>query len=110
MPKPHPALPRIPLAIELAKTDEARKLIQAVAHTNSDILRLYVLPPGTPKDRVRILGKAFIDTLHDKEFLAEAQKARLEIEPVPGEAVEGIVANLFNLEPALVARLKEILQ
>jgi tripartite-type tricarboxylate transporter receptor subunit TctC len=110
MAKPHPALPKIPLAIDLAKTDEARKLIQAVAHTNSDILRLYVLPPGTPKDRVRILGKAFIDTLHDKEFLAEAQKARLEIEPVPGEAVETIVSNLFKLEPALVARLKEILQ
>ncbi|MGH7834677.1 MAG: Bug family tripartite tricarboxylate transporter substrate binding protein [Candidatus Binatia bacterium] len=110
MPKPHPALPKIPLAIDLAKTDEARKLIQAVAHTNSDILRLYVLPPGTPKARVRILGKAFIDTLHDKEFLAEAQKARLEIEPVPGEAVEAIVVNLFNLEVSLVARLKEILQ
>ena len=110
MPKAHPALAKIPLAIDLAKTDEARKLIQAVAHTNSDILRLYVLPPGTPKDRVRILSKAFIDTLNDREFLAEAEKAKLDIEPLSGQAVETIVANLFKLEPTLVTQLREILQ
>ena len=110
MPKAHPALAKIPLAIDLAKTDEARKLIQAVAHTNSDILRLYVLPPGTPKDRVRIVSKAFIDTLNDREFLAEAEKAKLDIEPLSGQAVETIVANLFKLEPTLVTQLREILQ
>jgi tripartite-type tricarboxylate transporter receptor subunit TctC len=110
MPKAHPALPKIPLAIDLAKTDEARKLIQAVAHTNSDILRLYVLPPGTPKDRVGILTKTFMDTLNDREFLREAEKAKLDIEPLGGERVESIVSNLFKLEPALVAQLKEILK
>lgn len=110
MPKAHPALPKIPLAIDLAKTDQARNLIQAVAHTNSDILRLYVLPPGTPKDRVRILSKAFMDTLTDREFLAEAEKAKLEIEPLPGQAVETIVSNLFKLDPALVTQLREILR
>lgn len=110
MPKAHPALPKIPLAIDLAKTDQARNLIQAVAHTYSDILRLYVLPPGTPKDRVRILSKAFMDTLTDREFLAEAEKARLDIEHLSGQAVETIVSNLFKLEPALVAQLREILR
>jgi tripartite-type tricarboxylate transporter receptor subunit TctC len=110
MPKAHPALPKIPLAVDLAKTDEARKLIQAVAHTNSDILRLYVLPPGTPKERVGVLSKAFIDTVNDREFLAEAEKAKLDIEPLSGQLVETIVANLFKLEPTLVLQLREILQ
>lgn len=110
MPKAHPALPKVPLAIDLAKADQARNLIQAVAHTYSDILRLYVLPPGTPKDRVRILSKAFMDTLTDREFLAEAEKAKLDIEPLSGQAVETIVSNLFKLEPALVAQLREILR
>jgi tripartite-type tricarboxylate transporter receptor subunit TctC len=110
MPKPHPGLPKIPLAIDLAKTDEARKLIQAVAHTYSDILRVYVLPPGTPKERSRLVAKAFMDTLKDREFLAEAEKAKLDIEPLAAEGVETVVANLFKLEPALVTKLKEILQ
>jgi len=108
-PKPHPELPTIPLAINFAKTDEAKKLVQAGVHDTQVFTRPYVLPPGTPKDRVQLLRKSFLDTLKDKEFLAEAEKTKLDVEAIAGEEVEKIVGGLFKLDPALLTKLKEIL-
>lgn len=108
-PKAHPDLPNVPLAMELAKTDEARHLIQAGVHDMSAIMRPYMLPPGTPKERVQILREAFQETLKDPEFVADAKKSQLDIRPLAGEEMEKIVNGLFKLDPATVARLKEIL-
>ena len=108
--KTHPDLPKVPLAVNLAKTDGARKLIQAVAQAHGAAVRPYVLPPGTPKDRVEILRKAFMETVKDPELLNEAGKANLEINPGSGEELEGNVKELLRLEPSLVTRLKDILK
>jgi tripartite-type tricarboxylate transporter receptor subunit TctC len=107
--KTHPDLPKVPQAISLAKTDEAKKLIEVAIHGDSDIVRTYTLPPGTPKERVQLLRKAFEATLKDPEFVAEAKKADLNIDPVTGEEVEKVIAGLFKLDQALIAKLKEIL-
>lgn len=110
VPKAVPDLPKVPLPIELAKTEEARKLIQAGIHDTAAITRPYALPPGTPKDRVQILRRAFRETLKDKDFLAEAIKSKLDVDPVSGEEVEKIVAGLFKLDAATVAKMAEILK
>ena len=108
--KPHPDLPKVPSAMNIAKTDEARKLLQAVAQAHGAAVRPYVLPPGTPKDRVEILRSAFMETVKDPELLKEAAKANLEINPGSGEDLERNVKELLRLDPPLVARLKEILK
>ena len=108
-PKALPDLPKVPVAIELAKSEEARQLIKAGAIDPSIITRVFVTAPGTPKDRVQILRKGFADTLKDPEFVAEAKKAGLEIDPLTGEEVEKIVAGLFNLSPATVTKLAAVL-
>jgi tripartite-type tricarboxylate transporter receptor subunit TctC len=110
VPKAHPDLPKVPVAIELAKTDGARKLIQAGIHDTAAITRPYALPPGTPKDRVQLLRRAFRETLKDRDFLAEAMKSKLDIDPLTGEEVEKIVAGLFKLDSALVTKMAEILK
>jgi hypothetical protein len=109
-PKPHPDLPKVPLAINYAKTDEARKLIRSAVHTIPPTARPYVLPPGTSKEQVQILRRAFLNTMKDPEFLAEAEKARLDINPLDGAELERNLREVFNLEAALVAKLKEILK
>lgn len=109
-PTPHPDLPKVPLALDLAKTEEARQLIKAGINDPADINRIYALSPGTPKERVHALRKAFMDALTDPEFLAEAKKTKLDIDPVPGDDLEKTVAGLFKLDPALLARLREILK
>jgi tripartite-type tricarboxylate transporter receptor subunit TctC len=110
IPTRHREVPDVPLAIDYAKTDEAKKMIRSVVHTIAPTVRPYVLPPGTPKDRVEILRRAFMSTMKDPEFLAEADKAKLDINPLDGATLETNVKEVFNLDPLLVPRLKEILK
>jgi tripartite-type tricarboxylate transporter receptor subunit TctC len=107
--KRNPELPQVPLAIDFAKTDEARQLLKYAVHDVAIMQRLFFLPPGTPKDRVRLLRKSFLDTLKDPELLAEAAKTSLTINPVTGDEIEGIVAGLFKLDAGMVAKLKAVL-
>jgi tripartite-type tricarboxylate transporter receptor subunit TctC len=108
--KPHPEQPKLPQAINYAKSEEGKKLIDALVHSVGPTARPYVLPPGTAKDRVQILRKAFIDTVKDSEFLADANKAKLDINPLDGAELEKNVRAVFNLDPKLIPRAKEILK
>jgi tripartite-type tricarboxylate transporter receptor subunit TctC len=108
--KPHPDVPHVPWAVDLAKSDDAKKMILTSARVNGVLNRFYVLPPGTPRDRVRLLRKAFMDTMKDPEFLADTQRAKLDLDPIDGEEIQKQVRELFKLEPALVAKMKEILK
>jgi tripartite-type tricarboxylate transporter receptor subunit TctC len=107
--KPHPDLPKVPLAINYAKTDEARQLIQLGIHDAADIARPFVMPPGTPKDRVQMVRAAFMATLKDPAFIADAGKSKLDIDPATGEELERIVAGIHKISPATLAKLKEVL-
>jgi tripartite-type tricarboxylate transporter receptor subunit TctC len=107
--QPLPDLPNVPLAYDFAKTDEARKLIEVGIETTSSITRLYAFPPGTPTDRTTTMREAFMKTMRDPEFLAEAKKSNLAVDPSAGEEVEKLVSGIFDLQPELVARLKTIL-
>jgi tripartite-type tricarboxylate transporter receptor subunit TctC len=104
-----PDLPTVPLALELAKTEEARVLLKAGAMDPSAIVRVYVTTPRTPKDRLQILRRAFMNTLTDPDFVAEMKKSNLDINPLSGEEVKKIVDSLFSLNPALLSKLANIL-
>lgn len=104
-----PDLPKVPVVTELARTEDARRLVSATIIRASGLARPYAAPPGTPKDRVQLLRRAFLATLRDPEYLAEAGKARLEVSPTRGEDVERLVADLFTLDPPTIARLRTIL-
>lgn len=106
---PHPDLSKVPSAIKLAKTEEARQLIEVGIHSDSEIVRTYTLAPGTPKERVQILRKAFMETMKDPEFVADANKAKLGVDPVSPDEIEKMIAGLFKLDSAMVANLKKIL-
>ena len=108
--KPHPDIPHVPWAPDLAKTEEARKMILTSARVGGILNRFYVLPPGTPTDRVLLLRKAFMDTLKDPEFLTDAGRAKLDLDPIDGLEIQKQVKELFSLEPALVKKMKEILK
>jgi tripartite-type tricarboxylate transporter receptor subunit TctC len=110
VPKSQPDLAKVPLAIDMAKTDEARQLIQVGIHNVSAITRPYVLPPGTPKNRVQVLRKALAETIKDQEFLGEIKKLNLAVDPISGEELEVIIHGLFKMKPEVLAKLKEILK
>jgi tripartite-type tricarboxylate transporter receptor subunit TctC len=109
-PKAHSDLPKVSLSISLAKSEEGRNLIQAGIHDTSTITYLYSLPPGTPKERVQLLRKAFQDTMKDPEFLADTKKANMDVDPVTGEELERVIGGFFTLDPAIINKLKGILK
>jgi tripartite-type tricarboxylate transporter receptor subunit TctC len=109
-PKPHPELPKVPNAIDFATNENSRQLLKFGGHDPAAITRPYALGPGTPKDRVELLRKAFMATLKDPEFIADAKKSRIDTDPLTGAEVEKIVANLFKMDSSLVKQLKDILQ
>jgi hypothetical protein len=108
--KPHPEHPKLPMALNYAKTEEAKRLISTVARVHGPTVRPYVLPPNTPADRVQTLRQAFMATMKDPEFLAEAKKANLDINPEDGATLQQNVNEILQLEPALIAKLKESLK
>lgn len=109
-PKPHPDIAKVPLAASYAKTEEARKLIAAVAQAHGAAVRPYLVPPGTRKEAIDILRRSFNETMKDPELLAEAAKANLEFNPGTGDELEINVRELMKLDPPLVNKLKDILK
>jgi tripartite-type tricarboxylate transporter receptor subunit TctC len=104
----HPELPDVPLILDLAKTDEQRQVLKLI-FARQVMGRPFLAPPGLPKDRAEALQKAFMDTMKDKDFLAEADKARLEITPVDGAAVAKLVREIYKTPPEIAARAAQAL-
>ena len=65
--------------------------------------------PGTAPDRIKILRDAFLKTLNDPEAMAEAKKARMDIEPTTGEELEALTTEIFDSPPEIVERAKKII-
>jgi tripartite-type tricarboxylate transporter receptor subunit TctC len=108
-PKPHPELAKVANAIDYAPNENSRQLLKYGGHDPAAITRPYAVAPGTPKDRVQLLRRAFVETLKDPEFVADAKKLRLDTNPLTGEELEKIVIQLFKMDASLVKQLKEIL-
>ena len=104
----HPKYKQYPLAISYAKTEEARELLTVA--DNAHIAQFpFTVPPGMAKERLDMLQQAFVKTLKDRELIAEASKSQLDVDPVDGPTVTKTLTGLYNLKPATVARLKDIL-
>jgi len=104
----HADLPNVPLVTELAANAEDRALLELV-FSRQVIGRPFIAPPGVDAETVKILRKAFDDTMKDKEFLAEMEKANLEVNPIPGEEVQQLIERLFKTPPAVLERAKQII-
>jgi tripartite-type tricarboxylate transporter receptor subunit TctC len=98
-------LPDISLATEFAKTDEDRETLRLICSPTA-LGRPYLAPPGVPGDRLKILLVAFMATLKDTEFLEEAKKLRLDIDPMGPDEVTAVVADTIGAPPAVVAKAK----
>ena len=109
VPKAFADLAGVPLAIDLAKTVEAKQLIEYGIHYPSKITKTLALPPGTPNERAQILQKALQETVKDPEFIGEADKAKIGLAPVTAEDMRKTVEGIFKLDTGLVAKLKSIL-
>ena len=102
----HPELPDVPSVLDFAKTDEQRAILKMI-FARQVMGRPYVAPPNLPADRVAALRQAFMATMKDKDFLAEADKTQLEVNPVSGEDVDKLVKDIYATPADIVAKAKE---
>lgn len=105
----HPELKDVPLAIQYAKTEEARTLLDVANGPYAVGARPYSVPPGLPKARLQLLQKAFMETLHDPDLLKEAEKSKLEVKPIDGPGIAKIMSGLYKMKPALRSKLAGLL-
>jgi tripartite-type tricarboxylate transporter receptor subunit TctC len=99
----HPDLPQVPLIMDMVKTPEQRQVLRLV-FAGQVMGRPFLAPPGVPADRLAALRKAFMTTMQDPAFLAEAEKIKLEIRPVSGDAVQKLVAEVYASPPEAVKK------
>jgi hypothetical protein len=103
----HPDLPDVPTCVEIAKTDEEKQILRAVVNA-TEIGKAILSSPGIPADRVEALRKAFMDMTQDGEFIAELEKMRVELTPLPGARLQELVQEVGNLTPDLVQKIKAV--
>ena len=96
-----PELANLPNAVELATTEEHKKIISLILGVEN-AAKPFAIPPGVSQERVAALRKAFDDTVTDPEFLAEAQKQKLVLRISTGAAVQEAFATIYNTPRALV--------
>jgi tripartite-type tricarboxylate transporter receptor subunit TctC len=110
--KRDPRAPEAPTIYELfeqQKTPEEIRRAADVIIRGGDFGRPLVLPPGTPPERVRVLREAMAKALKDPELMAEAERGKMEMEPVSGEELQELAVRMLSQPPAVVTRVKKIL-
>jgi tripartite-type tricarboxylate transporter receptor subunit TctC len=93
--KKHPDLPNVPLVMDFASNNEEKQIFKLV-FARQPMGRPFLAPPEIPSERATALRQAFMDTMKDTEFLAEAEKMQLEINPVSGNSVQEIVREVYQ--------------
>ena len=95
----------VPEVWKYLKNADDRKVIELIV-TQQVLGRPYFAPPGVPADRMKILRAGFAATFKDKAFLADAQKMRIDIEPLDGIKVQALVEKLYSSPKDLVERAR----
>lgn len=101
--KPDPKLKDIPVGIGLARNEDERQALQ-LFFARVALGRPFVAPPGVPADRIAAIRQAFIDTLADKEFIAEATKLRLSVDPIAGAEIGKLIDDAYDTPTDVVRR------
>ena len=102
----HPEMPDVPLILEQAKTEEQKQSLD-LALARLEFGRPFFMPPNVPPERVTAIRRAFDATMKDKEFLAEADKLKIEVDPLTGEQVAALIVQIYKTPAETVARVRD---
>ena len=103
-----PTLPDVPTLLELAQGENEKAAVRLIS-ASGQFARAVFFPPAVPSDRVVLLRKAFDATMLDKDFLAEAQKLKMEIEPTDGASLDKTAREIIASPASAVALAKQLI-
>jgi tripartite-type tricarboxylate transporter receptor subunit TctC len=98
----------VPLAVDFATTPENRKIMELI-YSSETFGRPYLTAPDVPAERIAALRKAFMETMADKELLTDAQRIGLSIDPISGEDLQKLAADIFATPVPFVEKTKDAL-
>src|SRR5262245_14669543 len=110
LPHTEPELPGVPTPWSCLKADSDRWAAALMVEFQQAFGRAYMAPPDVPAEAVKILRDAFSEVRRDPEFLADAQKLRIDITPQAGEDIQQVVERLYSAPRAVVDRLRQIVE
>ncbi|HEX2228069.1 MAG TPA: hypothetical protein VHM64_13095, partial [Candidatus Binatia bacterium] len=96
--------------METHKTPEATKRLARVLLSSGDLGRPFMTSPGIPADRLKVLREAFTKAMSDPALLADAQKRKWDLDPLPGEQLEAISKEIMVQPPEVIERMKKLLE
>jgi tripartite-type tricarboxylate transporter receptor subunit TctC len=104
-----PELGDVPMFLDQAKTDAERAALRLML-ARLEYGRPFFLPPNVPGARVEALRRAFDATMKDPAYLAEADKLKIDVEPLSGEQVAALVEQVSRTDPDTVARVRAAME
>ena len=93
----------------LRQTPSGRQALRARAGAAGN-RRPFFLPPNVPPERVEALRRAFDATVKDPAFLADADKSKIEVDPLTGEQVAALVEQVSHTPADTVARVRAAME
>jgi hypothetical protein len=102
-------LPDVPSALELVTDPESRQVLELIL-IRQEPGRPFAAPPGVPADRLAALRRAFDATLKDGEFLADAERVQLEIEPLTAGEIETLLASAYSAPKTIVQKAAALVE
>ena len=106
---PNPALKDVPFVVDLARTTAQKQAIEFL-YAGQGIGRPFVAPPDLPAERARMLRDAFSATMQDPDFLADAKKQGLDVDPEDGEHLAALIKKIYETPKPIVAQVGELIK
>lgn len=100
---PADELPGVAWVMDYANNAQDRETLEFLV-SRQYFGRPFVAPPGTAPDKVPVLRKAFWNMMNDKEYLADAEKQRIPVNPISGEDVQAFIVKLFKMPKDVIDR------
>jgi tripartite-type tricarboxylate transporter receptor subunit TctC len=100
------AYPLAPLALDLVQNADDRQLLELVFSPQL-VGRPFIAPPGLPPERVALLQASFDQTMENPEFLAEAKRLQMEVNPVRGDDIKKLLQRVYAMPAGLIERAKK---
>jgi tripartite-type tricarboxylate transporter receptor subunit TctC len=106
---PNPELKNVPFILDFARNADDRQALEFL-YAGQGIGRPFVAPPDLPAERLKMLRDAFDATMRDAEFLADAKRQKLDVEPVSGAQLEALIKKIYATPPAIVERVGSLVK
>ena len=108
-PRPNPPLKGVPFVMDLARNADEKAAIEFL-YAGLGLSRPFIAPPDMTADRVKMVQDAFMATMRDPEFLADAKKQKLDVDPSDGASLAALIKQIYATPRPIVDRVTELMK